>query len=1049
MKNLFMIWLVFCCCLAGHVKAQTDSTGCGVQLSIADSTDSSGITTFTAIYSGTTETNPFIEWFTSTGDYVVGTSYSTHIPSAGMQVNVNLVIYQPSEQSDSCYTTYSEYFYGDTLPPACNLEVGYTYVANANGTYTFTANYTGANNASLYWTSNDWYTGSGAVYTGLITSGTQVCVTATSHYTYYDAQHVMHTGTCSAVYCDTISAPQSDCDLQLSYTYVENPDSTLTFTAIYSGADSADVSLLWYNDYGYLGWGPVYTGGVYPNTRICVSLTERFTYFDSVQQTAYDDSCYAQFCQIIDADSVPEFECNATVAYNYGYNPDGTVTLTATYSGTSEAYLEWTTSQGQFLGTGPTYTGTLAPNTTVCVYLIGTNLYYNSQQQLIHVDSCYAHFCQTIYGDSVPQNGCNANVYFSYDANPSGPSTFTAFSTGVDNPHFQWFVNGVYAGDSASYSGVVADGIPVCVQVTGYHFVYDSLQQITQVDSCFAQYCETFQEDSIVSGNCTANVSFTSETNPSGVSTFTASYSGVSNPYFEWIVNGNTAYYGNGYEGYVAPGSEVCVLLTGYNMYYDSLTQETHYDTCYAQHCETFYTDTIQPGGCNANVYFNYDANPSGPSTFTAFSTGVDNPHFQWFVNGVYAGDSASYSGVVADGIPVCVQVTGYHFVYDSLQQITQVDSCFAQYCETFQQDSVVGVNCNANVSFTSVTKPNGLTAFGANYSGVANPQIEWIVNGSTVYYANGYEGYTAPGSEVCVLLTGYNVYYDSLTQETNYDACYVQHCEIFYPDTLQAGACNATVSYLQATDSTGLTTFAVQYTGADNPDFQWFVDGSVASYGASYTDNILSGTEICVVLSSYNMYYDSILQEEHYTSCYAQFCEVIYIDSLSSESNSAEFTYTYNPQTTLTTFTALDINKQQTEFTWLIDGLIVGHEPMQTALVAEDAAVCLVIESSAASTASGAISCKVLTFGTASLDEQKAVVYKLYPNPATDQITVSVSGAGKVQMISITDMYGRQVLTSTTLENINVSALSSGMYHIRALDAGGNTLWNEQLVKQ
>jgi|GEM_PF-4492852 len=751
MKNLLMIWLVFCCCIAGHVKAQTDSTGCGVQLSIAQSTDSSGITTFTAIYSGTTETNPFIEWWTSTGDYVVATSYSTHIPPAGMEVCVNLGIYQPSEYSDSCYTSYCAYFEGDTLSQSnCNAQASFSRVSSPTGETTFTAEYTGLNNPVIHWYRNGDFIGNANSMTIPAENGDQICV------------------------------------------------------------------------------------------RVVSSV------YDSTQQT---------------------------------------------------------------------------------------------------IDSCYAAYCEVFYADSVPTDGCNAQISLTHTTDAWGATTFYAVYSGVQYPSFQWFVNGSYVSNSPyNYTISLPDSALICVRVGGYNLTYDSLQQTPGIETCYAEYCEFFV--------------------------------------------------------------------------------------------------AIPQNNCNANVWFSYDPNAtaSTPTTFTANYSGVNNPNFQWYVNGVAVGTSSpTYTGIVADGIPVCVRLTGYNAVYDSVSQETiYIDSsCYAQYCQTFQQDSIIGNNCNAEVSFTYAAEPNGMTTFHAVHSGAGNVLFSWSINWSTVGYGSDYTGYVMPGTQVRLFLQGSNTYYDSVLQMEHYDSCYTMYSETIYADTMLSG-CNASVSYTSATDSTGFTTFAAQYSGANNPDFIWYVNGYYSGSGASHTLNINSGSEVCVVLFDYS----------ETDSCLALFCETFYPDTL-QENYSAAFSYTYDPVTGQTTFTAEDAQKQQTEFTWLVNGVLMSNDPQFTAVVPEGVEVCLLVQSSAQSTAVGGISCQFVSQETASLDENEQVVYKLYPNPASDRISISVSAEGKADLISITDLYGRQVLTSTTWNNIDVSQLSRGVYYVRVLDSAGNSLWNESLIKQ
>ena len=70
-----------------------------------------------------------------------------------------------------------------------------------------------------------------------------------------------------------------------------------------------------------------------------------------------------------------------------------------------------------------------------------------------------------------------------------------------------------------------------------------------------------------------------------------------------------------------------------------------------------------------------------------------------------------------------------------------------------------------------------------------------------------------------------------------------------------------------------------------------------------------------------------------------------------------------------------------------------------------------------------------------------------IYPNPATDGTTISVSGVDGQVNISIVDMNGRTVSTSTMecsgdcVKQMNVNTLASGAYFVRIQGNGINTV--------
>lgn len=64
-----------------------------------------------------------------------------------------------------------------------------------------------------------------------------------------------------------------------------------------------------------------------------------------------------------------------------------------------------------------------------------------------------------------------------------------------------------------------------------------------------------------------------------------------------------------------------------------------------------------------------------------------------------------------------------------------------------------------------------------------------------------------------------------------------------------------------------------------------------------------------------------------------------------------------------------------------------------------------------------------------------------VFPNPATDLISLSVNKHfGEVNCIEFYNMFGQIVLTSTQLNNVNISKFASGLYFIKATNRRGLT---------
>ncbi|MGM9820200.1 MAG: fibronectin type III domain-containing protein [Candidatus Onthomorpha sp.] len=103
------------------------------------------------------------------------------------------------------------------------------------------------------------------------------------------------------------------------------------------------------------------------------------------------------------------------------------------------------------------------------------------------------------------------------------------------------------------------------------------------------------------------------------------------------------------------------------------------------------------------------------------------------------------------------------------------------------------------------------------------------------------------------------------------------------------------------------------------------------------------------------------------------------------------------------------------------------------------------------ATTESGTVEGEVMTFTTTasivSIDAE-ATTLTLYPNPASEKVTIALSRAENGAKIAVSDMQGRIILsdnmTSDTYE-LSVENLASGVYYIRVIN--GNTIHTQKLI--
>jgi hypothetical protein len=82
-------------------------------------------------------------------------------------------------------------------------------------------------------------------------------------------------------------------------------------------------------------------------------------------------------------------------------------------------------------------------------------------------------------------------------------------------------------------------------------------------------------------------------------------------------------------------------------------------------------------------------------------------------------------------------------------------------------------------------------------------------------------------------------------------------------------------------------------------------------------------------------------------------------------------------------------------------------------------------------------------------IEENEMNTISIFPNPATQDITVSTAGEGS-KSITVTDVSGKVVLavnTESSSYKINIENLSSGVYHVRVRD--GNNSKDAKFVKQ
>jgi hypothetical protein len=103
------------------------------------------------------------------------------------------------------------------------------------------------------------------------------------------------------------------------------------------------------------------------------------------------------------------------------------------------------------------------------------------------------------------------------------------------------------------------------------------------------------------------------------------------------------------------------------------------------------------------------------------------------------------------------------------------------------------------------------------------------------------------------------------------------------------------------------------------------------------------------------------------------------------------------------------------------------------------------------AASATTIVDCWSLAGVANSSDSRAENVFALFPNPAHDVLRLSITKeiVGTLESITITNILGKTVYASkllhTTVQQLEIGALSAGIYHVSASD--GKTLYTQKLI--
>ena len=86
-------------------------------------------------------------------------------------------------------------------------------------------------------------------------------------------------------------------------------------------------------------------------------------------------------------------------------------------------------------------------------------------------------------------------------------------------------------------------------------------------------------------------------------------------------------------------------------------------------------------------------------------------------------------------------------------------------------------------------------------------------------------------------------------------------------------------------------------------------------------------------------------------------------------------------------------------------------------------------------------------TLGNVSISELNGGTFSIYPNPTRERINFKKTVTDKVSGIAILDVSGREVISTTWVESLNVSNLASGIYTV-LIEANGNISQTKMMVQ-
>lgn len=530
---------------------------------------------FVQFYGQTTATNPIVSWDFGDGSTIIQGGINdlntAHIfPSTGIYT-VCLTVINPTSgcQSSYCDDVLVNYATG-------NVQANFTHTVASNGMVYFTDNSTPNGVLHYFWdfgngTTSNAYSPSVA-YTD--TGWYNVCLVVTDIY---------NPGTANT-FCDSVYVPsvQVQTGCQASFTFVTNPDSSVTFSSTSYGQNLSTEWYIYNSFYSLNLSGATATAILPPGVY-------------QVDMTIYGSVCndYVSQSVAIGGQSIP---CSAS--FTYTIQPSGLVQFVNTSTGSGaipgSSYYYWDLGNGfNSSATDPNmvYTATGAYNITL--------------MQFDLFSGCQSIYTQMIVITSVSGNTGNCQANFSTNIDSTGIVTFTDLSIPSSNSYnYFWdFGDGTFSSmQNNQHVYGVAGTYNVCLTI------FDN------ATGCSNNYCNSINAPSYYAlPTCNADFSYFADS--LGNFSFFAPANSNPLPLMDYVWD-----FGNGIYDYV-PNPV-------YN-YNDSLPHLVClYLTDLQTGCSASYCDTVVPfSGYNARFTYQTQGNMV---MFDNKSSGSANLTYQW-----------------------------------------------------------------------------------------------------------------------------------------------------------------------------------------------------------------------------------------------------------------------------------------------------------------------------------------------------------------------------------------------------------------------------------